>query len=90
MPVRWAPASLPVERRLQTASILFGIVVFPLMLSLLAALLVWPPLVRWYSRELMAVYVVAMLIDKAPVRGGRASLWRVAINQLAWRRRWWR
>lgn len=84
MPVRWAPANLPVSRRLQTASILFGIVVFPLTLSLLAALLFWPPCVRWYSREVMAAYVLwVLLVDKAPVRGGRASLW--VRNWAVWR-----
>lgn len=84
--VRWAPLSIPIERRLQTAAILVILCIGPLVVLALAALMFAPPLVRWHSRTLLAVYVTwALLIDRSPSRGGRPVQWlrRLGLWKLA-------
>jgi 2-acylglycerol O-acyltransferase 2 len=74
--MRFAPLRIPFERRLQTAGILLALVLLPLTFALIVAMLVWAPLVRWYSRELFALYIVWEVLDrKTPFQGGRPFLW---------------
>lgn len=75
--VRCAPLRIPLERRLQTAAVLFALCVMPSVFGFVAALAVWPPLTQFYSRELLAGYCIWwLLIDrKTPSHGGRPSSW---------------
>lgn len=68
--IHWAPASLPLQRRRETAAVIFWIALGPFIALSLALLL-------WYSswcRAAMAVYVGWWLLLDAetPKRGGRA------------------
>lgn len=86
--MRWVPLSIPLERRMQTCGIVTALLLFPVfMVCIPGALLMWPPLVSLYSRELTAVYLVWLyLFDlRTPQRGGRPfsalrglSIWRAA------------
>ena len=73
----WAPWNIPLARRLQTASILLALSALPLALSLIAALLLWPPLTRLYSREAFLLYVAWQVIfdRKTACQGGRPIKW---------------
>lgn len=82
--VKWAPLSVPLERRLQTAAVLLAMTMMPISLSILGLLCFWPPLVALYGREIVALICLwTYVIDRnTPARGGRPVSWMPRL-------RWW-
>lgn len=64
--MRWAPLSIPRERRIQTAVLFVWCLLMPMCLMAFAMFLFVPLL--W---PLTIVYLVFMVFDSAPVSGGR-------------------
>ncbi|KAJ3153511.1 diacylglycerol O-acyltransferase 1 [Geranomyces variabilis] len=66
MVVQWAPLSLPMPRRRQTASILFWIVSIPILLAAFLYVLFTPRYAPW-----ALAYLVFLALDPSPETGGR-------------------
>lgn len=65
-----APLSVPLERRIQTfATLIYGTepcILFGLFIYLFTLPVLWP---------LLIAYIIWMIVDKAPYRGGRKIVW---------------
>ncbi|KAI8908830.1 hypothetical protein PhCBS80983_g01044 [Powellomyces hirtus] len=66
MVVQWAPLSLPMPRRRQTASITFWVVCIPILLTIFLYALITPQYTPW-----VLAYIVFMALDPSSETGGR-------------------
>jgi 2-acylglycerol O-acyltransferase 2 len=84
--LRVAPLNIPLERRLQTAALLATMMLLPGTIAFVFAMAFFPPFVRWYSRELLIMYLIWWFFfdRKTPSRGGRHWFWLRTLS--LWRR----
>ncbi|KAJ3305899.1 diacylglycerol O-acyltransferase 1 [Kappamyces sp. JEL0829] len=67
---KFAPLNIPMARRLQTASVVFWLVLYPLGIALFVALSSYENLFPF-----MLAYLIYMFLDPAPEMGGRKLMW---------------
>lgn len=75
--VEWAPLSVPLQRRLQTAAVLWVLTLMPTFNCIMLAMFFLPALREFYSREILLAFLAwTYVVDrKTPLNGGRYVPW---------------